>query len=73
MERIDRLPGFRDFFPEPLPSKEASSIALRNFIFNKWRDTARKYGFQEYDGPPLETLELYTTKSGAEIVGQLYN
>src|SRR5688500_17236438 len=73
MERIDRLPGFRDFFPEPLPSKEASSIALRNFIFTKWRDTARKYGFQEYDGPPLETLELYTTKSGAEIVGQLYN
>jgi histidyl-tRNA synthetase len=73
MDRIDRLPGFRDFFPEPLPAKDASSIQLRNFIFSKWRDTARKYGFQEYDGPPLEALELYTTKSGAEIVGQLYN
>jgi histidyl-tRNA synthetase len=34
---------------------------------------ARRYGFREYDGPPLEPLELYTTKSGAEIVGQLYN
>ena len=56
MERIDRLPGFRDFFPEPLPAKDASSIQLRNFIFSKWRDTARKYGFQEYDGPPLEAL-----------------
>src|SRR5687767_3166706 len=73
MERIDRLPGFRDFFPEPLPSKEAASIQLRNYIFASWRNTARKYGFQEYDGPPLEALELYTTKSGAEIVGQLYN
>lgn len=73
MERIDRLPGFRDFFPEPLPAKDAASINLRNFIFSKWRETARKYGFQEYDGPPLETLKLYTTKSGNEIVGQLYN
>ena len=73
MDRIERLPGFRDFFPEPLPSKDASSIQLRSFIFAKWRETARKYGFQEYDGPPLEALELYTLKSGAEIVGQLYN
>jgi histidyl-tRNA synthetase len=70
---MERLPGFRDFYPEPLPSKDASSIDLRNYIFSKWRETALKYGFREYDGPPLETLELYTTKSGAEIVGQLYN
>ena len=48
-------------------------MALRNFIFSRWRETARRYGFQEYDGPPLEELELYTVKSGAEIVGQLYN
>ena len=34
---------------------------------------ARRYGFREYDGPPLETLELFTTKSGEEIIGQLYN
>lgn len=34
---------------------------------------SRRYGFREYDGPPLETLELFTTKSGEEIVGQLYN
>jgi histidyl-tRNA synthetase len=34
---------------------------------------ARRYGFEEYDGPPLEPLELYTQKSGAEIVGQLYH
>src|SRR5213595_203321 len=59
------LPGFRDFYPEEL--------ALRNHIFTTWRDVARRYGFQEYDGPPLEPLELYTRKSGDEIVGQLYN
>lgn len=70
---MDRLPGFRDFFPEPLPTKDAASIELRSYIFDKWRETARRYGFREYDGPPLESLELYTTKSGAEIVGQLYN
>src|SRR6201997_4264237 len=58
------LPGFRDFYPEEL--------ALRNSIFATWRDVARRYGFQEYDGPPLEPLELYTTKSGEEIVSQLY-
>jgi histidyl-tRNA synthetase len=48
-------------------------MEARNFIFGKWRETARRYGFAEYDGPPLETLELYTTKSGDEIVAQLYN
>src|ERR1041384_8030717 len=58
------LPGFRDFYPEEL--------ALRNHIFTTWRDVARRYGFQEYDGPPLEPLELYTDKSGDEIVQQLY-
>ena len=58
------LPGFRDFYPDEL--------ALRNTIFATWRDVARRYGFQEYDGPPLEPLELYTAKSGEEIVQQLY-
>ena len=37
-----------------------------------WRRVARRYGFVEYDGPPLEPLELYVEKSGEEIVEQLY-
>lgn len=45
----------------------------RNHIFDTWRTVARRYGFREYDGPPLEPLELYTNKSGEEIVGQLFN
>jgi histidyl-tRNA synthetase len=70
---MDRLPGFRDFYPEPLPHPDVWSADARQFIFDKWRAVARRYGFREYDGPPLEPLELYTTKSGEEIVGQLYN
>ena len=58
------LPGFRDFFPD--------ETTLRNQIFTVWRDVAARYGFEEYDGPPLEPLELYTQKSGDEIVAQLY-
>ena len=70
---MDRLPGFRDFYPEPLPQPDLWSADARQYIFDKWRDVARRYGFRGYDGPPLEPLELFTTKSGAEIVGQLYN
>ena len=62
---FSRLPGFRDFPPEELQ--------LRSHIFESWRRISRRYGFQEYDGPPLEPLDLYTEKSGDEIVGQLYN
>jgi histidyl-tRNA synthetase len=59
------LPGFRDFYPE--------QFAERAHIMGVWRDVARRFAFVEYDGPPLEPLELYTKKSGDEIVGQLYN
>ncbi len=63
--KIEALPGFRDFYPE--------EMALRNQVFRAWREVARRYGFDEYDGPPLETLELYVEKSGPEIVAQLFN
>src|SRR5439155_24789934 len=59
------LPGFRDFYPE--------QFAERAYLQRVWRDVARRFAFVEYDGPPLESLELYTKKSGDEIVGQLYN
>lgn len=70
---MERLPGFRDFFPEPLPKGEAWSAGVREYIFDRWQTVARRYAFQAYDGPPLEPLDLYTAKSGEEIVGQLYN
>jgi len=70
---MQALPGFRDFLPEPLPHRDAWSADVRRHIFNAWRDTAARYGFREYDGPPLEPLELFTLKSGEEIVQQLFN
>lgn len=70
---MERLPGFRDFYPEPLPHGDLWSADARQYLFERWRQVAIRYGFREYDGPPLEALELFTTKSGAEIVGQLYN
>jgi histidyl-tRNA synthetase len=59
------LPGFRDFYPD--------EFAARAFILQTWRSVVRRFGFVEYDGPPLEPLDLYTKKSGDEIVGQLYS
>lgn len=62
---FQRLKGFRDFYPE--------DCSTRNFIFSKWKRAARLHGFAEYDSPILEPLDLFTAKSGDEIVGQLFN
>ena len=70
---MERLPGFRDFYPEPVPHQDVWSADARQYVFERWRATARRYGFREYDGPPVEPLELFTLKSGDEIVRQLYN
>jgi len=59
------LPGFRDFYP--------AEMAVRNHLFRAWREVARRYGFEEYDGPPLEPLELFRKDSGSEILEQTYN
>jgi histidyl-tRNA synthetase len=47
-------------------------MGRRTYLFDRWRRVARRFGFVEFDGPPLESLELYTKKSGEEIVEQLY-
>jgi len=62
---MQALPGFRDFLPD--------QCAVRNYIFARWREVARRYGFVEWEGPPLEATELYKKKSGSEIVEQLFN
>ena len=58
------LPGFRDFEPE--------AMAVRRWVESSWHEASRRAGYQEWDGPPLESLELFTAKSGAEIEEQLY-
>ncbi|MBI2512851.1 MAG: histidine--tRNA ligase [Opitutae bacterium] len=65
MAGFQSLPGFREFYPE--------DFSRRQHIFRIWRQAATSYGFQEYDAPVLEPLELYTTKSGDEIETQLFS
>src|ERR1700748_171334 len=62
---MQALPGFRDFLPE--------DCARRNYFFGRGGEVARRYGFVEWEGPPLEATERYKKKSGAEIVEQLFN
>lgn len=58
--------GARDFYPEDL--------AVRNWLFQVWRKVAEKFGYEEYDVPLIEPLELYAAKSGEELVNnQLYS
>ena len=62
---MQALPGFRDFLPD--------DCSERNYIFARWREIARRYGFVEWEGPVLEPTDLYKKKSGEEIVEQLFN
>ena len=57
--------GTRDFFPE--------DMRVRNWLFGKFRETARSFAFLEYDAPVLEKVELYERKAGEEITDQMYN
>lgn len=65
MAAFQSLPGFREFYPD--------AFARRNHVFRLWRQAAHAYGFQEYDAPVLEPLELYKRKSGDEIEAQLFS
>ena len=65
MAGFQSLPGFRDFYPE--------DFSRRQHIFRGWRSAASAFGFQEYDAPVLEPLELYKAKSGDEIEAQLFS
>ena len=63
--KFKAVKGTRDFYP---PDME-----VRNAIFDAWKEVSLRNGFVEYDGPTLEHLDLYTAKSGDEIVQQLFH
>jgi histidyl-tRNA synthetase len=65
MSTFQTLAGFRDFYPD--------DCVFRNFIFERFRQSAMAFGFEEYDAPILESTELFTAKSGEEILSQLFN
>lgn len=60
MSMIQPVRGTRDFFPE--------DMAFRSWLYGKIREVSEAFGYQEYDGPFLESLELYAAKSGEELV-----
>lgn len=57
--------GTRDFFPEEMRE--------RNWLFGNMREVARRFGFQEYDAPVLESVALFERSYGEEITEQMYN
>jgi len=58
--------GARDFYPE--------EMRIRNYIFDTWKKVCTQYGYEEYDGPFLESFDIYAAKSGEELVNeQLYS
>jgi len=62
---LDPPSGTRDFFP--------AEMRVQTWLFDKFRESARHFGFQEYDAPVLEHVQLYERKAGEEIVDQMYN
>lgn len=54
--------GARDFYPE--------DKRVQKYMFGVWRSVAESFGYEEYDAPILEPLEIYTAKTGEEIVNE---
>ncbi|MBX3036365.1 MAG: histidine--tRNA ligase [Anaerolineales bacterium] len=58
--KIQPVKGTREFYPE--------QMALRNFIYEKVRVASQAFGYQEWDAPFIEPIDLYAAKSGEELV-----
>ena len=63
--KIPQVKGTRDFYP--------AEMAVRNWIVDGWKRVSQRNGFEEYDGPIFERLEMFQIKSGDEIVDQLFS
>ena len=57
---IQTVKGVREFYPE--------TMSLRNYLYEKVRNASQSFGYQEWDGPFIETIDLYAAKSGEELV-----
>ena len=58
--KIQSVKGTREFYPE--------QMALRNYLYQKVRAASQSFGYQEWDGPFIEPIDLYAAKSGEELV-----
>jgi histidyl-tRNA synthetase len=54
--------GTRDYYPE--------DKRVQNYIFSTWRRVIERHGYQEYGAPMLEPIEVYSAKSGQELVNE---
>ena len=59
-EIIRSVKGTRDFYPD--------DMAYRRWMFDIIREVSTRFGYQEYEGPCLEFVDLYAAKSGEELV-----
>lgn len=57
---IPSVKGTRDFYPE--------QMAVRSWLYQTAKEVAESFGYQEWEAPLLETLDLYAAKSGEELV-----
>ena len=56
---IQSVKGTRDFYPE--------DMAIRSWLYQQIRDVSESFGYQEWEGPILERIDLYAAKSGEEL------
>lgn len=59
---VPAVKGTRDFYPE--------EMSVRIWLYQMIRQVSEKFGYQEYEGPFLERIDLYAAKSGDELVNQ---
>lgn len=59
---IPAVKGTRDFYPE--------QMAFRNWLYGKIKEISERFGYQEYDGPEIEYLDLYADKTSKEILSE---
>ncbi len=63
--KFKAVKGTRDYYPDVM--------RIRNLIVDTWRRVSLRNGFEEYDSPIFEYLDLFTAKSGDEIASQLFS
>jgi histidyl-tRNA synthetase len=57
---IPTVKGARDFYPK--------EKGIQNWLYRQLGEISNSFGYQEYDGPFLEKIDLYAAKSGEELV-----
>ncbi|MCK4490667.1 MAG: histidine--tRNA ligase [Anaerolineales bacterium] len=57
---VNPVKGTRDFYPR--------DKSINTWLYQNIREVSESFGYQEFDGPFLESIDLYAAKSGEELV-----